>query len=323
MEKMKIFISWSGSRSFAVAEALEKNLRFINNAFDPWLSANMPKGSRSRDQITRALATATAGIICLTPSNLNERWILYEAGAISKTVQKETLACTLLIDLKPSDVSQPLGDFQHTFLTKESLFEMIKTLNEAAEESAQKETQLSEAFEICWPRLKAKLDNLPSDGPANPPQRTTTDLLAEVLDTVRRTGQDTASLKQAEQGNARGLAEVLAKLNTIFPTVNSSIFYGDPVTGAGQVTLRGLTASGSGSASVFKDLHTTVADQPTGPQAPSQLYRLVPPTSDSPKTTSMSALYGLVPEPIQSEPKGRTPRFQRRKRLHKDPPKEG
>ena len=105
---MKIFVSWSGPRSAAVAEALKEYMPVINNAFEPWLSSDdIPKGSRSTAEIADALAAAKAGIICLTPHNLTAPWILFEAGGLAKTVEKP-LACTLLIDLEPSDVSKPL-----------------------------------------------------------------------------------------------------------------------------------------------------------------------------------------------------------------------
>src|ERR1700693_4685559 len=114
MEKMKIFISWSGPRSVAGAQLLHEYRPMINNAFDPWLSSvDIDKGSRSASEIAQALVAAKAGIICLTPNNLNAPWILFEAGGIAKTVDK-TLACTLLVGLEPSDVSKPLGEFQHT-----------------------------------------------------------------------------------------------------------------------------------------------------------------------------------------------------------------
>jgi hypothetical protein len=48
LEKMKIFVSWSGPRSAAVAEALKEYLPMINNTFDLWLSSqDIAKGSRS------------------------------------------------------------------------------------------------------------------------------------------------------------------------------------------------------------------------------------------------------------------------------------
>lgn len=113
MSKMDIFISWSGPRSRAVAEALKKYLPMIVNDFNPWhSSSDIGKGSRSSEEIARALTNAKAGIICLTPNNLKEPWILFEAGAIAKTVQDKPLACTLLLgDLQITDVSGPLAQF--------------------------------------------------------------------------------------------------------------------------------------------------------------------------------------------------------------------
>ena len=92
MAKMDVFISWSGQRSRAVAEALKKYLPMIVNDLNPWLSStDIDKGSRSSEEIAVALTNAKAGIICLTPNNLKEPWILFEAGAIAKTVREKPL----------------------------------------------------------------------------------------------------------------------------------------------------------------------------------------------------------------------------------------
>lgn len=220
---MKIFISWSGPRSGAVAEALKEYLPVINNGFDPWLSsADIPKGSRSTAEIAEALAAAKAGIICLTPNNLTAPWILYEAGGVAKTVDKP-LACTLLIDLEPSSVSKPLGDFQHTRLTEKELLQLVKTLNRSAGENTREDAQIEKSFKLCWPELKEKLDALPNDGSTDQPQRTPADLLAEILDTVRRTQQDTDILKKAEQGTVRGIAEISARLSNLIPSVSNTL----------------------------------------------------------------------------------------------------
>lgn len=232
MDKMKIFISWSGPRSGAVAEALKEYLPMINNTFDPWLSsADIEKGSRSTTEIAEALATAKAGIICLTPNNLTAPWILFEAGGVAKTVDRP-LACTLLIDLESSAVSPPLGDFQHTRLTEKELLQLMKTLNRALGEGAREDTQIEKAFRLCWPELKERLDKLPKDEATERPERTQQDVLAEILDTVRRNQQDTAQVKQVEEGNVRGIAEILARLPNLTSVGGPHI----SVIGTGAVT---------------------------------------------------------------------------------------
>jgi len=190
MAKMDIFISWSGPRSRAVAEALKKYLPMIVNDFNPWHSStDIDKGSRSSEEIARALTNARAGIICLTPNNLKEPWILFEAGAIAKTVREKPLACTLLIgDLQITDVSGPLSQFQATKPTEADILHLVETLNKALGESAIPETQLAAAFELCWPKLKHTLDNLPPDGTGKTsPGRTAEDTLKELLELSRQT----------------------------------------------------------------------------------------------------------------------------------------
>jgi len=91
---MDIFISWSGPRSRAVAEALKEYLPMIVNAFNPWLSsADIDKGARWNSDLAAALATSKAGIICLTPNNFTAPYNLFDSGALSSTVEK-TYVCT-------------------------------------------------------------------------------------------------------------------------------------------------------------------------------------------------------------------------------------
>ncbi len=188
---MKIFVSWSGLQSAAVAEALKEYLPMINNAFDLWLSSDdISKGSRSTLEIAKALAAARAGIICLTPNNLTSPWILFEAGAIAKQVENP-LACTLLIGaLEPSDVTKPLGEFQHTRLKEKELLQLVMNLNKAAGENARNDTEIAKAFKLCWPELQEKLDNLPSDGPTQRPERKAQEMLEELIDLARATSLD-------------------------------------------------------------------------------------------------------------------------------------
>src|SRR5262249_46663848 len=112
LDAMDVFISWSGERSRAAAETLREWLPMVINAVEPWLSsADIDKGSRWATDLSVRMEVSKAGIICLTPSNLRAEWILFEAGALSKTI-KDTFVCPFLIDLKPTDLRGPLAQFQ-------------------------------------------------------------------------------------------------------------------------------------------------------------------------------------------------------------------
>ena len=223
---MDIFISWSGPRSRAVAEALKEYLPMIVNAFNPWLSsADIDKGARWATELAAALETAKAGIICLTPNNLTAPYILFESGALSKTVEK-AFVCTLLIGMEPSDVSGPLAQFQATKPTKNDLLQLLKTLNKALGGTALKDSQIEATFELCWPKLKEKLDSLPADGPVGRPHRSERELLEELVDSVRSTSaQDTTLLRQV----AEGIANLSLRLASIEASSRGATYAGVPV----------------------------------------------------------------------------------------------
>lgn len=182
---MDVFISWSGERSRAAAEALRNWLPKIINAIKPWLSsADIDKGARWGTDVATRLQNAKAGIICLTPNNLHSDWILFEAGALSKTLQN-TFVCPFLIGLEPSDVKPPLAQFQATKAAKDDVLKLLKTLNTALGEAALPEAHIDEAFEVWWPKLDAQLKSLPPEEGKGKPHRPDRELLEEILALVR------------------------------------------------------------------------------------------------------------------------------------------
>ena len=96
-----MFLSWSGDRSKAVAEGLGGWLVQVIQAVEPWISSGIEKGARWESEIAERLDEAKVGIVCLTSGNLTPPWILFEAGALSKT--KDSYVCTFLLDVTPGD----------------------------------------------------------------------------------------------------------------------------------------------------------------------------------------------------------------------------
>jgi len=111
-----VFISWSGDRSWGVAETLRTWIPRVIQAAKPWMSkADIEKGTRSLDEIAKALEGIKLGIVCLTPENLGAPWLLFEAGALSKTVDdKARLYTYLLGGLEHQHIKAPLGIFHGT-----------------------------------------------------------------------------------------------------------------------------------------------------------------------------------------------------------------
>lgn len=184
---MKVFLSWSGDRSKNTAKILESWVRKIIHSAEPWMSPDIEKGVRWGLEITGQLERSRVGIICLTRENLNEPWILFEAGALSKT--KEAYVCTFLLDLKPSDIEQPLAQFQHTQFDKEDVRKLVHTINQAVKKTGDPtlpDSDLNGLFEILWPFLRDELQGIMKQKlNTELPIRTDREILEEVLSLVR------------------------------------------------------------------------------------------------------------------------------------------
>lgn len=178
-ETNNVFISWSGPRSKAAAEALKEWLPTILQAARPWMSASdIDKGTRWREEVTAALDAMKAGIICLSPENLTAEWLLFEAGALSKTRDPKAHVWTyLLADLKPQDVKDPLAMFQATIAEKEDTRKLIHSINKNLDAGVV-EARLDHLFDKLWPDLEETLEDLPQPTEAVPTKRSSDEIAA-------------------------------------------------------------------------------------------------------------------------------------------------
>jgi len=191
-----VFISWSGNRSRHVAEALHEWLPMVIQAAKPFLSKrDIDKGSRWHIELARALEVTKVGVVCLTPENTSAPWLLFEAGALSKTVDRGTLVCTyLLAGFQPSDVPPPLSEFQATKSEKDETRQMIQSINKAIGSPVSEHT-LNKVFDAFWPMLEAKLSCLPNPETNVPPRRKLDDMVSELLDLGRAAAKSRESVE--------------------------------------------------------------------------------------------------------------------------------
>jgi hypothetical protein len=238
-----VFISWSGPTSGAAAEALRGWLPKIINAIQPCLSsADLDKGARWGSDVAVRLEKAKAGIIGLTPNNLHSDWILFEAGALSKTIQN-TFVCPLLFGLEPTDVKGPLAQFQATRASKEDILKLLKTLNGALGDEALGDSHIEEAFEVWWPKLDSQLKKLPSDSGSSAPPRTERDLLEEILGFVRNQNRSSGSWLAEEDTKQVIQGRTWKAARSIYGNVGGSFAF----TGVGSNFEVSLQLSGPGA----------------------------------------------------------------------------
>lgn len=198
---MKVFLSWSGQRSFLVATALKEWLPLVLQDTQPWLSTeDIRKGSRWQAAIVDALTGSEVGIFCLTRENVVAPWLLFEAGAITNATQAVGgLACTYLLDVENSDVPLPLGMFQSTAATREDTLRLVVSLN-ARLPAPLPDERVAKLVEKLWPELESMLGDAQSRAVASPPVRAERELLNEVLEIVRSIARQARTGASAERG---------------------------------------------------------------------------------------------------------------------------
>ena len=149
----------SGCLSESIVEYLQKWLKWAIQLTNPRTSkSKILTGSRWHTMLSDLLAESNFGIICLTKDNIDEPWIHFEAGAISKIVGK-SIVCPYLIGLKESDVpvKGPLHQFQMVNADKEGTYQLVNCLNAEVESNRLTEDDLNIVFEKWWPELEAHL----------------------------------------------------------------------------------------------------------------------------------------------------------------------
>ena len=158
---MDIFISWSKEISKEIALKLNELLPLIIQSINPFMSEkDISKGVVGIEEIGKKLSETNFGIVCVTKENMNEPWLNFESGALSKNVGKSNV-CTLLFDLKPTEIKGPLKHFQATIFTKEDFFSLIKTINSAeTNEIKIPEKNLEKIFETNWKDLEKSYNKI-------------------------------------------------------------------------------------------------------------------------------------------------------------------
>lgn len=157
---LKIFLSWSGIRSKKTAEILKKYLPMFLHQVEPWMSSkDIYKGDRWAKEIGEKLHLHQLGIICLTPENRTAPWILFEAGAISKQLEKSKVF-PLLLGMSPGDLDGPISQFQSTVLDKDDFKKLIQSINGLLSNGGVSQDVLDATFSSFWPKMAKELKKI-------------------------------------------------------------------------------------------------------------------------------------------------------------------
>ncbi len=188
---MKVFLSWSGEKSHKVALVFRDWFPSVIQSLVPYVSSeDIDKGTRWSTDIAKELEDSSFGILCVTKENLTAPWLTFEAGALSKTMDKSFVS-PFLFDIKRFRVDGPILQFQSTIFSQEDMLKLIKTLNKACGEDQLTDERLDKAFGVWWPTLEEELNKLKdfkeqvSDSKNSNGSIDNNEILEEILDLSR------------------------------------------------------------------------------------------------------------------------------------------
>jgi TIR domain len=184
---MKVFISWSGNLSNKLAEVFSKWLPSAIQAVQPYFTPDdIEKGARWSTEIARELETTDIGILFVTRDNIGSKWILYEAGALSKQLDKSRV-CPIIFGITHNDLPSPLRQYQATEFKEADFKRLLKTINNAAGEKRLSDIVLERVFEMWWSDLARQFDAILKNEHIVEitPLRPDRELLEEILDLCR------------------------------------------------------------------------------------------------------------------------------------------
>jgi hypothetical protein len=181
---MKLFISWSGERSHALATALREWFPLVLHYVRPWLSeADISAGERWAEAVAKELEACNFGIICVTRQNIASQWVLFEAGALAKSLQGSGVI-PLLLDLDFREITGPLAQFQAKKIDKNGLYEVAHSLNNVADQPVP-EARFKQLFDALWPQCEKIVEEIPRETQPARHTRPQHDILEELVTGVR------------------------------------------------------------------------------------------------------------------------------------------
>ncbi|MET0939857.1 MAG: toll/interleukin-1 receptor domain-containing protein [Mesorhizobium sp.] len=179
-----MFISWSGERSEALAKGLREWFPLVLHYADPWLSqSDIQAGERWGIKVANELESCNFGIVCVTRDNLNSPWILFEAGALAKSMQ-DGRVIPLLLDLDFKEISGPLSQFQAKKADETGIRELASSVNKAAQTPVP-DSQFDRLFAALWTDLEKKIAAIPKSTTVGKHSRSQGEILEELVSSVR------------------------------------------------------------------------------------------------------------------------------------------
>ena len=158
---MHVFICWSGPRSGRLARALHEQWlpTLLGDRVSSFVSfSDIERGERWFDRLLDELRKAEAAIVCLTPENLDSRWMHFEAGMVYGRAH----VFPYFLGEETGQIEDPLNGVQATAATRTATAQLAGRLLELAGVTGPTHESAQRRIEAAWPALAEVIRELAS-----------------------------------------------------------------------------------------------------------------------------------------------------------------
>lgn len=209
---MRIFASWSGDESKQIAELLKSWIPCVIQDAEVYVSSqDIGKGERWLASVSNNLSEIDFGIIVVTKTNVNAPWILFEAGALSKSVKGIVVPLLCGIDNFEAAKS-PLTQFQYARPVQSEMRDLLLQVNSFCSKPLD-QTRIEAALSKWWPDFVSKYEQIELPEVKVPKKETDSSRLQNIEDALGQMMFEMRRMRNVQEtlGNARVTAEAIAE----------------------------------------------------------------------------------------------------------------
>jgi len=199
---MRIFASWSGKASRDIAILLKDWIPNVLQDVEVYVSSqDIAKGERWLNNVNSNLQDHNFGISIITAENYVAPWILFEAGALAKTLSGRLVPLLCGVDTIAMP-NHPLTQFQYVVAPgQEELLRLIQDINSASDRPLL-DDRLRSTFEKWYPDFSEAYESIELTSPQSEGRRSSPELVEEAVSEILREMRDIrASLNNATKNS--------------------------------------------------------------------------------------------------------------------------
>jgi len=122
-------------------------------------------GTRWNSEVAKVLAATDFGVLCMTRENLLSEWIHYEAGALSKDLERNRVV-PIRLGIRETDIKYPLAQFQSIEPDHASFLKLFLDINDLMGENRIHESVVEDAFARTWSEFEDTVVRVLATSPA-------------------------------------------------------------------------------------------------------------------------------------------------------------